>query len=215
MLNSVWWWVVFAFCLFCVCVFLNRELGLDILHNGKKIISVKGKICDFHTSCSSVAHSGAASEVCNRTGCRESCLSILLFSVIKSSQISWCSLAVILCGVGGFFLSVLSFPNILTQSSAFFHLVIEKHCDQSRSANISICETAAYDCFQIDEVANINDMDEYIELLYEDIPDKVRGSALILQLARNPDNLEELLINGNKALKLLLMLCCFCGAVLI
>lgn len=52
-------------------------------------------------------------------------------------------------------------------------------------------------CFQIDEVANINDMDEYIELLYEDIPDKVRGSALILQLARNPDNLEELLLNGN------------------
>ncbi|KAJ6653859.1 hypothetical protein lerEdw1_008607 [Lerista edwardsae] len=50
-------------------------------------------------------------------------------------------------------------------------------------------------CFQIDEVANINDMDEYIELLYEDIPDKVRGSALILQLARNPDNLEELLLN--------------------
>ena len=50
--------------------------------------------------------------------------------------------------------------------------------------------------FQIDEVANINDMEEYIELLYEDIPDKVRGSALILQLARNPDNLEELLLNG-------------------
>ncbi|NXS07407.1 KIFA3 protein, partial [Neodrepanis coruscans] len=48
---------------------------------------------------------------------------------------------------------------------------------------------------EIDEVANINDMDEYIELLYEDIPDKVRGSALILQLARNPNNLEELLIN--------------------
>lgn len=63
--------------------------------------------------------------------------------------------------------------------------------------HLSLCETLAYDCFQIDEVANINDMDEYIELLYEDIPDKVRGSALILQLARNPDNLEELLINGN------------------
>lgn len=61
----------------------------------------------------------------------------------------------------------------------------------------SLCGTLASDCFQIDEVANINDMDEYIELLYEDIPDKVRGSALILQLARNPDNLEELLINGN------------------
>ncbi|XP_063283190.1 kinesin-associated protein 3 isoform X1 [Pelobates fuscus] len=48
---------------------------------------------------------------------------------------------------------------------------------------------------EIDEIANINDMDEYIELLYEDIADKVRGSALILQLARNPDNLEELLHN--------------------
>ncbi|KAJ7411862.1 kinesin associated protein 3 [Willisornis vidua] len=58
-----------------------------------------------------------------------------------------------------------------------------------------LCEPLASGCFQIDEVANINDMDEYIELLYEDIPDKVRGSALVLQLARNPDNLEELLLN--------------------
>lgn len=57
--------------------------------------------------------------------------------------------------------------------------------------------------FQIDEVANINDMDEYIELLYEDIPDKVRGSALILQLARNPDNLEELLLNGEFSIYIL------------
>ncbi|OXB58005.1 hypothetical protein ASZ78_011815 [Callipepla squamata] len=60
-----------------------------------------------------------------------------------------------------------------------------------------------FEGMEIDEVANINDMDEYIELLYEDIPDKVRGSALILQLARNPDNLEELLINDpdNQTLK--------------
>lgn len=42
------------------------------------------------------------------------------------------------------------------------------------------------------EIANINNLDDYIELLYEEIPAKVRGSALILQLARNPDNLEEL-----------------------
>ncbi|MGH0175895.1 UNVERIFIED_CONTAM: hypothetical protein FKN15_071744 [Acipenser sinensis] len=54
-----------------------------------------------------------------------------------------------------------------------------------------------FEGMEIDEVANINDMDDYIELLYEEIPDKVRGSALILQLARNPDNLEELLQNGN------------------
>ncbi|XP_018112210.1 kinesin-associated protein 3 L homeolog isoform X1 [Xenopus laevis] len=52
-----------------------------------------------------------------------------------------------------------------------------------------------FEGMEIDEIANINDMDEYIELLYENIADKVRGSALILQLARNPDNLEELLLN--------------------
>ncbi|KAJ9577205.1 hypothetical protein L9F63_006179, partial [Diploptera punctata] len=42
------------------------------------------------------------------------------------------------------------------------------------------------------EKANINNIEGYVELLYEDIPEKVTGSALILQLARNPDNLEEL-----------------------
>ena len=35
-------------------------------------------------------------------------------------------------------------------------------------------------------------MEDYIELLYEDVSSKVRGSGLILQLSRNPDNLEEL-----------------------
>ena len=53
-----------------------------------------------------------------------------------------------------------------------------------------------FDSTEIDEVANINDVDEYLELLYEDIPEKVRGTALLLQLARNPDNLEELFSNG-------------------
>jgi hypothetical protein len=42
------------------------------------------------------------------------------------------------------------------------------------------------------EKATINNIEGYVELLYEDIPEKVAGSALILQLARNPDNLEEL-----------------------
>lgn len=45
-------------------------------------------------------------------------------------------------------------------------------------------------------------MEEYVELLYEGIPEKIRGSALILQLARNPDNLEELLHNGTLSLYL-------------
>ncbi|XP_067640565.1 kinesin-associated protein 3 isoform X4 [Eurosta solidaginis] len=39
---------------------------------------------------------------------------------------------------------------------------------------------------------SINNIDEYVELLYEDLSERIRGSAKILQVARNPDNLEEL-----------------------
>lgn len=46
------------------------------------------------------------------------------------------------------------------------------------------------------EKASIRNIDEYIELLYEELPERIRGSAYILQLARNPDNLEELEKNG-------------------
>ena len=53
-----------------------------------------------------------------------------------------------------------------------------------------------FDGTDIDEQANVNDIEDYLELLYEDVPEKVRGSALILQLSRNPDNLEELFSNG-------------------
>ncbi|XP_055614070.1 kinesin-associated protein 3 [Uranotaenia lowii] len=42
------------------------------------------------------------------------------------------------------------------------------------------------------EKASIRAIDEYIELLYEDLPEKIKGSRLILQLARDPDNLGEL-----------------------
>ena len=40
------------------------------------------------------------------------------------------------------------------------------------------------------------DIEEYLELLYESLSEKTRGTALILQLARNPDNLLELSGNG-------------------
>ena len=49
---------------------------------------------------------------------------------------------------------------------------------------------------EFDETANLNEIEEYIELLYEDTPNKIRGTALILQLTRNPDNLEEIAHNG-------------------
>lgn len=57
---------------------------------------------------------------------------------------------------------------------------------------ISVKETTSVDV----EKASIRKIDEYVELLYEDLPERIRGSALILQLARNPDNLEELQKNG-------------------
>ncbi|XP_046419245.1 kinesin-associated protein 3 isoform X4 [Neodiprion fabricii] len=45
------------------------------------------------------------------------------------------------------------------------------------------------------ERAIISNIDSYIELMYEEIPGKIRGSSLILQLARVPDNLLELTKN--------------------
>ncbi|XP_028283091.1 kinesin-associated protein 3-like [Parambassis ranga] len=56
-------------------------------------------------------------------------------------------------------------------------------------------ELTPFEGMEINEEAFITKVDEYVELLYEGIPEKIRGSSLILQLARNPDNLEELLQN--------------------
>lgn len=47
------------------------------------------------------------------------------------------------------------------------------------------------------ERAIISNVNNYIELLYEEMSDKIKGSSLILQLARVPDNLLELTKNGN------------------
>lgn len=46
------------------------------------------------------------------------------------------------------------------------------------------------------EKASIRNIEEYIELLYEELPERIKGASCILQLARNPDNLEELQKNG-------------------
>lgn len=56
-------------------------------------------------------------------------------------------------------------------------------------------ELTPFEGMELNEEASITKVEEYVELLYEGIPEKIRGSALILQLARNPDNLEELLHN--------------------
>ncbi len=50
---------------------------------------------------------------------------------------------------------------------------------------------------QINETASLNDIDDYSEMLYEEnVTEKIKGSALILQLARNPDNLSEIIQKG-------------------
>ncbi|XP_022237019.1 kinesin-associated protein 3-like [Limulus polyphemus] len=56
-------------------------------------------------------------------------------------------------------------------------------------------EREGLESIRVHEMANINCLDDYIELLYEDMTDKIRASALVLQLSRNPDNLAELACN--------------------
>ncbi len=46
------------------------------------------------------------------------------------------------------------------------------------------------------EQATMADLDSYLEFLYDDLQAKISGTALILHLARTPDNLIELAGNG-------------------
>ncbi|XP_034038857.1 kinesin-associated protein 3-like isoform X3 [Thalassophryne amazonica] len=67
--------------------------------------------------------------------------------------------------------------------------------DRKEKRTVKPKELTLFEGMELNEEASITRVDEYVELLYEGIPEKIRGSALILQLARNPDNLEELLHN--------------------
>uniref|UniRef100_A0A4W6D4J5 Kinesin-associated protein 3a n=1 Tax=Lates calcarifer TaxID=8187 RepID=A0A4W6D4J5_LATCA len=77
-----------------------------------------------------------------------------------------------------------------------FYLQNRKHANGTDlRKRISPRDFKPYAGVELDEEASINSIDEYVELLYEDIQEKIRGATLIFQLARNPDNLEELLQN--------------------
>ncbi|XP_034556284.1 kinesin-associated protein 3a isoform X2 [Notolabrus celidotus] len=67
--------------------------------------------------------------------------------------------------------------------------------DNQEKKRITPRDFTPYGGVELDEVASINSIDEYVELLYEDIQEKIRGATLIFQLARTPDNLEELMQN--------------------
>uniref|UniRef100_A0A336KQW8 CSON014644 protein n=1 Tax=Culicoides sonorensis TaxID=179676 RepID=A0A336KQW8_CULSO len=71
---------------------------------------------------------------------------------------------------------------------------LHHHHHHSRAVSSSRAGTTSSNKMNTDEIekATIRNIDEYIELLYEDLPERIRGSAFILQLARSPDNLEEL-----------------------
>ncbi|XP_047230574.1 kinesin-associated protein 3a isoform X2 [Girardinichthys multiradiatus] len=65
--------------------------------------------------------------------------------------------------------------------------------DYQEKKSISPRDFRLYAGVELDEEASISSIDEYVELLYEDLQEKIRGAMLIFQLARNKDNLEELM----------------------
>ncbi|KAM4738542.1 kinesin-associated protein 3a [Anableps anableps] len=65
--------------------------------------------------------------------------------------------------------------------------------DNLEKKKVSPRDFTPYAGVELDEEASVGRIDEYVELLYEDVQEKIRGAALIFQLARNPDNLEELM----------------------
>lgn len=54
----------------------------------------------------------------------------------------------------------------------------------------------ATDHVQLTEIATMAELDSYLECLYDDMQAKIRGTGLILQLARIPDNLAFLIESG-------------------
>ncbi|XP_071384820.1 kinesin-associated protein 3a [Centroberyx affinis] len=71
----------------------------------------------------------------------------------------------------------------------------KKTNDKQEKRQISPRDLTPYAGVELDEEANINNIDDYVELLYEDIQEKIRGATLIFHLAQNSDNLEELMQN--------------------
>ncbi|TNN74769.1 Kinesin-associated protein 3 [Liparis tanakae] len=78
--------------------------------------------------------------------------------------------------------------NAHTDTSSLARKIVEE-CQLIHSSKLREVEQLLF------YLQNRKHIDEYVELLYEDIQEKIRGAALIFQLARNPDNLEELIQN--------------------
>ncbi|KAM4574635.1 kinesin-associated protein 3a isoform 1-T1 [Fundulus diaphanus] len=75
-----------------------------------------------------------------------------------------------------------------------FYLQNRKQSHENQpERRISPQDFTPYAGVELDEEVSMGSMEEYVELLYEDVQEKVRGAALIFHLAQNPDNLEELM----------------------
>uniref|UniRef100_A0A8D0D6K3 Kinesin-associated protein 3a n=1 Tax=Sander lucioperca TaxID=283035 RepID=A0A8D0D6K3_SANLU len=85
--------------------------------------------------------------------------------------------------------------KLLEVEQLLFYLQNRKHSNGIQDPKRSPKPLPPQGRMNLDEEASINSISEYVELLYEDIQEKIRGATLILQLARNPDNLEELIQN--------------------
>ena len=68
----------------------------------------------------------------------------------------------------------------------------ESSSNMGSSSNFENNQTSG----QNGEKATFAKLEEYVELLYEELPEKVRGAALIMQLSKEQDNLDELSRSG-------------------
>lgn len=64
--------------------------------------------------------------------------------------------------------------------------------DENEEPEVEFNDSQSNSSLESEETASLTDVDSYIELLYEDIPEKVRASGLVLQLARDCGNLNVL-----------------------
>lgn len=77
------------------------------------------------------------------------------------------------------------------QKKNYFIIIVAGKLPSSTSTNsLKVSQEITH------QKASLNDLETYMEMLYEDIPEKIEGAARVLQLARNPDFLEELCHNG-------------------
>uniref|UniRef100_A0AAZ3RCC5 Kinesin-associated protein 3b n=1 Tax=Oncorhynchus tshawytscha TaxID=74940 RepID=A0AAZ3RCC5_ONCTS len=82
-------------------------------------------------------------------------------------------------------------PSKLSEvEQLLFYLQNRKKASGKEKRVVKPRDLTPFEGMEIDEEANINKVEEYVELLYEGMEEKVKGATLILHLARNPQSVE-------------------------